>query len=154
MSFPDRLSVVLSTLFFVGYMPVPGTAGSIAALALFWLLRSNLIAQAVLTLFFISAGMLLAGRAEMALGRKDASPIVIDEASGMMVSLLFLPVDFRIAVSGFVIFRVLDILKPYPAAAAERLKGSPGIMVDDLIAGVYTNCILQVAVRVIVSRLS
>jgi len=154
MTLRDRLSVVLSTLLFVGYMPVSGTAGSIAALALFWLLRFNLIAQVVLTLSFISAGMLLAGRAEKVLGRKDASPIVIDEAAGMMVSLLFLPVDFRIAVSGFVIFRAFDILKPYPAAAAERLKGGLGIMADDLIAGIYTNCILQVAVRLIVARLS
>lgn len=154
MTLRDRLSVGLSTLLFVGYLPVSGTAGSIVGLALFWLLRFNVFAQVGLALFFTAAGMLLAGRAEKALGRKDASPIVIDEVAGMMVSLLFVPLDFKIAACGFVIFRVLDIVKPYPAAAAEKLKGGLGIMADDLIAGVYTNCILQVAVRLIVSRLS
>ena len=150
----DRLCLFFTSFGFLGYLPASGTAGSIAGFALYWLLRSNVFALAGLTFFLALAGIPAAGRAERILGKKDASAVVIDEVAGMLLSLLFLPVDIRIACAGFLLFRALDIIKPYPAAAAERLRGGFGIMADDLIAAVYTNCILQVAVRIVSARLS
>lgn len=64
----------------------------------------------------------------------------------MLLSLLFLPYDIKLVVVAFVIFRILDTLKPYPVGKLERLKGSLGIMSDDIVAGLYTNIMLQVAV--------
>lgn len=67
----------------------------------------------------------------------------------MLLGLLFLPYDLRLVVVAFIIFRILDTLKPWPVGSVEKLKGSLGIMGDDIVAGVYTNIILQVVVRFI-----
>lgn len=92
-------------------------------------------------------GFLVAGRAEEIFNKKDARYIVIDEIVGMLLSLIFIPYDIKLVIIAFIIFRILDALKPYPAGSLENLKGSLGVMSDDIIAGLYTNIILQIVLR-------
>lgn len=146
---------MLGSFFYVGYLPlVPGTFGSIAGLAVFFIIKNSTMWYCVATLGFISLGFLSAGAAERIIGKKDPKYIVIDEVSGMLLSLAFLPHDARVVVCAFVIFRLLDTFKPYPAGRLQHLKGSLGIMSDDLIAALYTNAMLQVVVRLTVARAS
>lgn len=144
-----KFSVILvSTFFYVGFLPfIPGTFGSLAGLAVFYLIKNNSLFYLLVMLFLIILGFLVSGKAEGVLGRKDARPIVIDEVCGMLLSLIFIPYDFKLVVMGFFLFRLLDTLKPYPACYLQRLKGSTGVMGDDIIAGLYTNIILQAVLR-------
>jgi len=146
----DFIVIAVSTFFYIGYLPlIPGTFGSIAGISLFYLLGGAPLCAAILVSLLAAAGFLTAGRAERIMHRKDPACIVIDEACGMLLSLLFVPYEPRLAVLAFLLFRILDALKPYPAGPLQRLSGAAGIMSDDIIAGLYTNIILQ-----IVSRLS
>jgi phosphatidylglycerophosphatase A len=75
---------------------------------------------------------------------KDPGLAVCDEIVGQWIALLFLPHNFKIYIASFIIFRILDITKPFPANRAQNISGGMGIMLDDLIAGIYTNIILQI----------
>ncbi len=131
---------------------IPGTFGSLAGIVLYYFtgqsIRALLAAAAVVTL----AGWWASGRMERIAGRKDPSCIVIDEVSGMLISLLFIPYDPKFVVIAFLVFRILDTLKPYPAGGLQRIRGSTGIMIDDVVAGIYTNCVLQAVVRLVSIR--
>jgi phosphatidylglycerophosphatase A len=134
----DRLAVAVATGLGAGYAPVaPGTAGSALGAAVLRLVpfsRAGLLAYfAAVTL----AGLWASHRAERLLGGKDPGRIVIDEVAGMTLTVLFLPLTARVVGAGFVLFRILDIVKPFPARGSQRLSGGPGVMVDDLIAGAY-----------------
>jgi phosphatidylglycerophosphatase A len=145
----------LSTFFYLGYLPlIPGTFGSIAGVVLFYLIRDNPAIYALFTLLLIILGFLVAGKMERMLGKKDARCIVIDEVCGMLLSLLFLPYDTKLVIIAFILFRILDSLKPYPVGRFQELRGSAGIMLDDIVAGVYTNIILQVVLRLASLRAS
>lgn len=100
-----------------------------------------------LTAAILILGFLVAGRAERLFNRKDSRHIVIDEVGGMLLSLLFIPYDIRLVVLAFILFRILDSLKPYPTNCLQKLKGSLGIMSDDIIAGLYANIVLQAVWR-------
>jgi phosphatidylglycerophosphatase A len=89
-------------------------------------------------------GFLVSGRAERIFARKDASRVVIDETAGMMLCFLFIPYKLSYTLVAFVLFRILDIAKPFPARRAEDLSGSAGVMVDDIICAVYTNILLRI----------
>ncbi|MFC1675385.1 phosphatidylglycerophosphatase A [Candidatus Omnitrophota bacterium] len=144
----NRSVKLLSTFFGVGYFPlIPGTAASLAALFLYYLLKGNPAICAVFTLLFLAVGFLVAGPAEKIFGRKDPRCIVIDEVAGMFLCLVFLPYDPRLVWMAFFVFRVLDTLKPYPAGRLQDLKGGLGVMADDIVAAVYTNLVLQAVVR-------
>jgi phosphatidylglycerophosphatase A len=142
-----RLALLVSTFGYVGHCPIaPGTAGSAAALLLFALVRAvgspPLEVGAILVLLLV--GTWSAGVAERALGRPDPGQVVIDEVTGMLVTLALIPVGIKGALVGFVLFRVFDIIKPYPCSRLEGLGGGAGIMADDVMAGVYGNVILRV----------
>lgn len=128
---------------------MPGTFGSIAGLVLYYLVKDSSMIYCSVTLILILIGFLTSGRTEGILQKKDPSCIVIDEVSGMFLSLIFLPYNFKLLIIAFLVFRILDTVKPYPAYKLQNLKGSLGIMSDDLIAGLYTNIILQVVLRLI-----
>ena len=100
-------------------------------------------------LCFIFLGLLVSGRAEKIFHQKDARYIVIDEISGMFLSLIFIPYDIKLVILAFILFRILDALKPFPLDRLQSLPGSIGIMSDDIVAGLYTNIILQVALRLV-----
>ncbi|MDD3087577.1 MAG: phosphatidylglycerophosphatase A [Candidatus Omnitrophica bacterium] len=141
---------ILSTFFYVGYLPlIPGTFASLAGILVYMLIQGYALNYVLVTLLITITGFLVSGPAEKAMQRKDPPYIVIDEVSGMLLSLLFLPYDIRIIILAFILFRLLDTLKPYPAGSLEKLKAGAGIMADDLVAGIYTNIILQVSLRVI-----
>ncbi len=140
----------LSTFFYVGYLPfIPGTFGSIAGIFLFYLVKDNNFIYILLTLALIILGFLLTGRAEKIFNKKDAGCIVIDEVSGMLLSLIFIPYDIKLVIVAFILFRILDTLKAFPSSRLQNLTGSIGIMSDDIVAGLYTNIILQIALRLI-----
>ncbi len=142
----NRVAMILATGFGTGYGPVaPGTWGSLPGIALAWGLDRLGGHWAVLggALVFAVAGVWAAGRAEALLGEKDPGRVVVDEIAGQMVSLLFLPLTAQTLVVAFLVFRVLDVLKPWPARRLEDLPGGSGIMADDLMVGLYANLILH-----------
>ncbi|HXG16926.1 MAG TPA: phosphatidylglycerophosphatase A [Calidithermus sp.] len=129
----------------VGYAPVaPGTAGSLLAAVVLGLWPFS---RAALVLFFVAvtlAGLWAAGRAERALGGKDPGAIVIDEVAGMTLAVLGVPITPLTLAVGFLLFRLFDIVKPPPARAVQRWPGGPGVMADDLVAGLYALAVLLV----------
>lgn len=134
----------------VGYSPVaPGTAGSVIGLGLYAALTPLSTGLYAVALGGVSAAAVwIAGRAERLLGNHDDGRIVIDEVAGMLTSLAFLPARLDVALAGFVLFRLFDVWKPPPARRAERLPGGMGVVVDDLVAGVYANLAGQLLWRV------
>lgn len=142
----NALAVFLASFGYVGFFPIaPGTAGSAAALPLFALVRwsgSPLLEVATIVVVF-AVGVWSASRTELALGRKDPGIVVIDEVVGMLITLALLPVSIPAVVLGFLLFRVFDVLKPWPAAQLEHLHGGLGIMLDDVFAGIYAYAVLR-----------
>lgn len=114
---------------------------------LFYLVKDKSFIYILLTLSLIILGFLVAGSAERIFNKKDAKSIVIDEVSGMLLSFILIPYNIKLVSISFVLFRILDALKPYPADRLQNLKGSAGIMGDDIVAGFYTNIILQILLR-------
>ena len=144
------LPKLISTFFYVGYFPlIPGTAGSLAGVFVYLLAKNNIAAHIMVLCGLLILGLLVSGRVEEVSKSKDPSFIVIDEVCGMLLALLFLPYDIKFVIIAFIIFRILDTLKPWPVGRIERLKGGLGIMGDDIVAGIYTNIVLQVVVRFI-----
>ena len=146
----DRLAVVLATGFGSGYSPMaPGTAGSAVGLLLFWgLSRLDLLWQAALTLLVFWAGIAAATRVARLVGREDPGIVVIDEVVGQWLTLITLPLTPFTAAVGFFLFRVMDVVKPWPARQFERLHGGLGIMADDVMAGIYAQLALRVVLIV------
>jgi len=144
-----RLAVLIASFGYTGYFPIaPGTAGSAAALVLYALVRragSPVLETGVLLVVAI-VGTWSASTAERHFGRTDPGEIVIDEVLGMLMTLAFVPLTWTGVVAGFFVFRALDVVKPFPAGAAERLRGGLGVMADDAICGVYGNIIVRVLV--------
>lgn len=152
-----RLAVFISSFGYVGYFPIaPGTAGSFAALALFafvrWVGVPAFELGMIVAVFAI--GVWAASGTEAALGRKDPGIVVIDEVLGMLITLALLPVSIPGVVVGFLIFRALDVIKPYPAAQLEHLHGGLGIMADDAVAGLYSHLILRALLWMVPSWLT
>ncbi len=142
----DRLVLAIATIGPCGYAPTaPGTFGSAAGLLLFWAVRASgsLAVELAVLLAVTAVGVAAATRAELATGRRDPGLIVIDETAGMLVTLAAVPVGPGGAVTGFLAFRLFDILKPFPARRAERLPGGWGVMADDLVAGLYAQALLR-----------
>jgi phosphatidylglycerophosphatase A len=146
----DRLAFVFATGLGSGYSPfAPGTAGSIVGVLLFLPLAGlGWPAQLGATVAVSVFGALAASRVAASVGRKDPGLVVVDEVAGQWVALLALPFTPATAVMGFLLFRVMDIVKPWPARDLERLPGGLGIVADDLAAGVYANLGLRVALAV------
>jgi phosphatidylglycerophosphatase A len=144
-----RLAILLATFGYVGHFPVaPGTAGSAAALVLYAALRA--IGSPALDLGVIAAlfavGCWAGSVAERHYGRIDPGAVVLDEVIGMLMTLWLIPVTWVGVLVGFVLFRVFDIVKPFPARQCERLHGGLGIMADDAVAGLYGNLALRLIV--------
>ena len=144
-----RLAVVVATFGRVGHFPIaPGTAGSAAALPLFALLRwigSPALDVSVIVALF-AAGCWAGSVAESHYGRTDPGYVVLDEVVGQLLTLLFVPVTWVGVIVGFLLFRLFDIVKPFPARQCERLHGGFGIMADDAVAGVYGNLALRLVI--------
>ena len=146
----EKVIKVISSLLYIGYIPIaPGSFGSLGGVAVWYLTRGNFRFYVVLTLLLIGIGFLVSGKAEKIFGHCDSKRIVIDEASGAAISFFLIPTQMIYLMVGFLIFRLFDILKPYPIGKLQSLPGGFGIMADDLMAGVYTNLSLQILSKII-----
>lgn len=126
-----------------GRSPVaPGTAGSGVALVLLWLVPFSTLSLAVTLVVVIVVGVWASDRAERFLKTKDPSQVVIDEVAGMMLSVLALPRTPMVLLAAFILFRLFDVVKPFPARQSQNFVGGIGVMLDDLVAGVYTLALL------------
>ena len=149
MKFSDRAVVFLSTGFYIGNIPfAPGTFGTLLGLPLCYLLTGlNPSYAIVCTLLFIIVAVWISHLAEKILKQSDPGCIVIDEIAGMAVTLVGLPFNLTTALIGFIIFRILDILKPFPIRTLDkRISGGIGIVMDDVVAGVFANILLRLIV--------
>ena len=141
-----RAAVFIATFGYVGYAPVaPGTFGSAAGLALFVLLRAIGLPwlEPVVIVALFAAGAWAGNVAERYFGGIDPGPVVIDEGMGMLITLMFVPVSWAGALLGFLVFRILDVVKPWPARQMENLHGGVGVMADDAMAAIYANLSLR-----------
>jgi phosphatidylglycerophosphatase A len=142
-----RLAVFISTFGYSGFFPfAPGTVGSLAGLIVYLGIERagpSGVAHGAGILVLFGLGVWAGTRAEQHFRTIDAGPIVIDEVVGMLITLFLVPVGVTGAVAGFLLFRVFDIVKPFPAGPAERLPGGFGVMCDDAIAGIYANVCLR-----------
>jgi phosphatidylglycerophosphatase A len=142
----NHLAVLIATFGYVGKFPLaPGTAGSAAGVALYALLRVYAPAwsEPAAILVLLAAGTWAATAAERHFARKDPGPVVVDEVMGMLVTLAWLPLNATGALVGFLVFRVFDVIKPWPADRLEALPRGVGIMADDLVAGIYANLVTR-----------
>ncbi len=146
----DAGARLVATAFGSGYSPVaPGTAGSLVGVLLFlplarlaWPLQLAAIAAVTLV------GALAADRVARRVGLKDPGLVVVDEVAGQWLTFLALPFTPAVAIAGFLLFRVMDIAKPWPARDLERLPGGWGIMADDVAAGIYAHLALRAGLAV------
>lgn len=137
----------LSSGCLLGNMPfAPGSFGTLAGLPICWLLwRIDSWISFVLIALTISFAIWIAGKAEQIIGKKDPGVIVIDEIVGMLITLAGHPFNVTTAGLGFLLFRVLDITKPFPIRFLERrFKGGTGIVLDDIVAGIIANITLRI----------
>jgi len=141
-----RLGLFIATCGYLGYVPVaPGTFGSAAGLVVFAAVRwsgSPALELAVIILLF-AVGVWSANAAERHFGGVDPAPVILDEVVGMLITLAFLPVNITGAVVGFLLFRLFDVVKPWPANRLEAVHGGLGVMADDAMAGVYGNVAMR-----------
>jgi phosphatidylglycerophosphatase A len=150
----DYVALALAT-WGVGFLPlIPGTFGSLVGVGLFLLLIRItqpswlLVLLAIVTIAL--SGIWAASRTEQLAGRKDPGKVVVDEVAGQMIALwplTFFTVTTRAVIVSFILFRLFDIVKPYPAGRLERLKGGYGIMCDDLVAGTYGAVIASIILK-------
>ncbi len=149
MKLRDEAVVFLATGFYIGNIPfAPGTFGSILGLALCFVLAGLKLPLAIIfTVLFIIVAVWIANGAEKVLKKNDPGCIVIDEIAGMAVTLVGLPFNLTTALIGFMIFRILDILKPFPIRSLDkRVSGGVGIVLDDVVAGIFANLLLRILV--------
>ncbi len=148
-----RLALFICTFGYVGYAPVaPGTAGSMAGLLVYAALRAAgapIWADLVVIAALLVAGVWSGTLAERHFGGTDPGPGVVDEVVGMLVTLWALPATWVIAGIAFVVFRLLDIVKPWPARQLEGLHGGLGMMADDVMAAIYGNLLLRGALLLV-----
>jgi phosphatidylglycerophosphatase A len=146
-----KLATFVATAGYVGFVPVaPGTFGSAVGLLVYAAVRAtgSWAAEAAAIAAALIVGIWSAEHVERQLG-KDPGPVVIDEVLGMLVTVAFLDVNVMGAVVGFFVFRVLDVIKPPPAARLENLHGGPGIMLDDLMAGLYGHVAMRALILLV-----
>jgi phosphatidylglycerophosphatase A len=149
------LHKLIVTAFGLGYSPIaPGTVGAlggcVSAILLWKYTAYPNVLLAFLILLFLFFGIYCSTKMEQEWG-KDPSKIVIDEVVGMWISLWLIPSGWEYFVLAFVLFRLFDIYKPFFIKKVELLKGGWGVMMDDVLAGIYTNVVIQLANAILIS---
>lgn len=152
----DGFSRLIATFFYLGYIPVaPGTMGALGGVVFYLLLDIAFPGfiparwadlswnYMVFLLVFFGVGVMVAHRMEKASGKKDAPEIVVDEAFSIFITMFLIPFSAGALIVGFILNRLFDIRKPFPAGLAEEIPGGWGIMLDDLVAAVYSNLFLR-----------
>jgi len=144
----NLLIKAIATVFGVGYFPAaPGTAATAVGVAIAYGLCNDLPVYTIVLLVLLAIGIMASGLLEKQLNQKDPGIVVIDEVVGVMIALWGLPLGWSVMICGFFLFRAFDMFKIYPINKLESQPGGWGIMLDDCMAGVYTNIILRIALR-------
>lgn len=141
----EQIIIFIAQGAYSGRSPLaPGTAGTVVGV-LFYLLVKDLafLWYGVTLAVTVLIGTWSAGAADRILGTKDNQSIVIDEIAGYLIAMAFVPFSWCAVAAGFVLFRLFDILKPWPLDGLQRIRGGAGVMADDVGAGIYTNVVLQ-----------
>jgi phosphatidylglycerophosphatase A len=138
--------MLIATGFYSGYLPkAPGTWGSLVGVLLVFLLHAlslQIYLSVIAGLFIV--GSFVAGEAEKILDNRDPGVVVIDEIVGMLITMIAVPVTPLTMALGFILFRVFDIAKPFPVNFFDQhFHGGLGIMLDDVVAGIYSLIIMQ-----------
>ena len=132
-----------------GYVPIlPGTSGTFLGFLIFWAVKDHFYIYGLVLILILLLGFIFIPQAEKIFQKKDDTKIVLDEIFGILFcfwGIVF--VDITLAIVGFLLFRLLDILKPPPARGIEKLSGATGVMLDDLVAAGYTNLILRLILK-------
>ncbi len=145
LTFNHKLKLFFATGFLTGYFPfASGTVGSFLAVLIYLLIPGfeEPYILVLLILLFLIIGIYTSDFAEKIYGI-DPAEVVIDEIVGMWITLLFVPKTFALAAIGFLLFRIFDIIKPFPARKSQDIKGGLGIMIDDVIAGFYSLILMH-----------
>lgn len=145
------LTQFFASFFYLGYSPIaPGTAGTIGGVILFYLLSNfSLYIYISFLLGFIIFSVWVSTKASCIFGESDPKQVVVDEVCGYLVTMFLISPSLKNIISGFFLFRLLDIVKPPPVRSSERLPGGFGIVTDDVLAGIYANIVLQIITRLI-----
>ena len=149
MNLREKAIVFLATGFYIGNVPLaPGTFGSLLGLPVAFVLAGLKLPQAIAcAMLFIFFAIWIANTAERVLKSTDPGCIVIDEVAGMVVTLIGLPFNPAVAVIGFIFFRILDILKPFPIRILDKqISGGLGVVADDVAAGIFANLLLRITI--------
>ncbi len=138
------LALAIATALGVGYVPVAsGTFGAAVGLLLWYVLPPSPMLQAGTIVLLFAIGSWAGTVAEDHFGARDPGAVVIDEVMGMLITLFLNPVGWKGALVAFLLFRLFDVIKPYPANELEALPGGAGVMADDAMAAVYSNLTLR-----------
>jgi phosphatidylglycerophosphatase A len=137
--FSGKVALVLSTWFGIGLFPfAPGTLGTLGAIPFVILLTDlGVFYKSLILVIFVAMAVWVSDKTQDLLKDRDPSAVVIDEVAGFFLTMFFLPFSWLNLALGFILFRIFDILKPYPIKRLEGLKGGFGIVTDDLLAGLY-----------------
>ena len=146
----DKLIFLIATWFYVGYSPIaPGTIASVTAIPLLLLLTHFVspLVYCIIVLILLVIGVFVSYKAEGMLSRQDPSQIVIDEVVGFLATMVFIPVELKNIMGGLLLFRLMDITKPFPVGRSEALKRGVGVVADDFVSAIYANIILRIIMR-------
>ena len=145
----NHFFLLIASGFGAGFSPiVPGTIGTLVAIPIYYFvssISSPLYELTLVAFFFFSSW--ISNQAESHWGTKDDRRIVIDEIMGFLVTMLWVPKTLFSIIAGFILFRFFDILKPFPIRRLEQVKSGYGVVLDDFLAGIYSNILLHLALR-------
>lgn len=140
----NNLIIQISTLGPLGYLIAPGTIGTITTLPLVYLLSFiNPFINILIIIALFFATLFIVRYASLFFKESDPSQIILDEVIGCLISFWALPINVKSLLLGIIIFRILDIYKPFGIKKLENLKNGYGIILDDVVAGIVTNLILH-----------
>ncbi len=146
--FKTKLTEIIASCFYIGYIPgAPGTYGSLFALLL--ISQFEILTNIFSIILFILIGLIFSTLMEKQSKKRDDQRIIIDEFAGMLITFYLVPINFLYLVLGFVLFRLYDIFKPYPIKKLQKLPAGWGIMVDDILAGIYARIVLYIIIILI-----
>jgi len=142
-----KLYILLGTVVGVGYIPFcPGTLGTLVGVVIYLVFRNffpQTISYIIMLAVFLIGGIWISGKCNQYFEGDDNSSIVIDELVGFLITMFLVPFSFRFLLLGFILFRVIDITKPFKIGKIEKVSGGWGIMGDDIAAGILANLIIQ-----------
>lgn len=146
--FNNKVIALAATFFGIGKIPVvPGTMATLAGTLIVIILHGHPVVYVAAAAMITTLGFMVSGRMERIEGKKDPSCIVIDEVAGVMIAFFLLPLSIPVLLTTFFVFRAFDMFKVYPVNKLEMMEGSAGVMMDDIVAGLYTNITMHLAIR-------